>query len=388
MNTLRLQRIVFLLLLAGITLAFLWVLTPFAGAVLWAMTLAMLFNPLYQRLRRRLNGRANLAALLVLGLCLVIVIIPLIVIGANLAQEVTNFTQRVRSGTFDFRSYYQHVLAAVPHWVLDWLDRVGIGNLESLLNKLYAGLTQAGQRLAASALELGQNTLQFVVVFGVMLYLLFFFLRDGVSLARMVRGAVPMSRAHTAYLMAKFSTVVRATVKGNILVAVVQGVLGGLAFWALDIGGAVFWGAIMAFLSLLPAVGAALVWGPVAIYLFSTGAIGHGALLTFWGVVVIGMSDNVLRPILVGKETRMPDYLVLISTLGGMSLMGINGFVIGPTIAAMFIASWALFQRGSTPRRRGQTAQVALPAVTAAAEASALTDPSAPPPATSATEDR
>jgi predicted PurR-regulated permease PerM len=164
--------------------------------------------------------------------------------------------------------------------------------------------------------------------------------------------------------------------------------LGGLAFWALDIGGAVFWGAIMAFLSLLPAVGAALVWGPVAIYLFSTGAIGHGALLTFWGVVVIGMSDNVLRPILVGKETRMPDYLVLISTLGGMSLMGINGFVIGPTIAAMFIASWALFQRGSTPRRRGQTAQVALPAVTAAAEASALTDPSAPPPATSATEDR
>ena len=138
----------------------------------------------------------------------------------------------------------------------------------------------------------------------------------------------------------------RATVKGYVVVAVVQGALGGLALWALCIGGAVFWGVVMAFLSLLPAVGAALVWAPVAIYLLATGAVWQGVALIVWGVVVIGLSDNVLRPILVGKDTKLPDYVVLITTLGGMSLFGINGFVIGPTIAAMFMACWALFQSG------------------------------------------
>ncbi|PYG96408.1 AI-2E family transporter, partial [Arthrobacter stackebrandtii] len=141
----------------------------------------------------------------------------------------------------------------------------------------------------------------------------------------------------------KFNRVVRATVKGNVLVAITQGALGGFIFWVLDIPSALVWAVLMAFLSLLPAVGAGIVWAPVAAYFLLTGAILPGIILTAFGVLVIGLVDNVLRPILVGKDTRMPDYLILVSTLGGLAVFGLNGFVIGPLIAALFVSSWAIF---------------------------------------------
>jgi len=144
--------------------------------------------------------------------------------------------------------------------------------------------------------------------------------------------------------------VVRATVKGNVVVAFVQGVLGGIIFMVLDIEGAVLWGVLMAFLSLLPAIGAALIWGPAAILLFLTGSVWKGAILVGFCVIVIGLADNALRPLLVGKDTKLPDWVVLISTLGGMDLFGINGFAIGPLIAALFITSWTLFAQQNRNR--------------------------------------
>jgi len=137
--------------------------------------------------------------------------------------------------------------------------------------------------------------------------------------------------------------VIRATVKGNLLVAAIQGALGGVAFWFLGVSAALLWAVLMAFLSLLPAVGAGLVWVPVAIYLFMTGVVWQSLALVAWGVLVIGLVDNVLRPLLVGKDTGMPDYVVMITTLGGMAVFGINGFVVGPAIAAMFFAVWHIY---------------------------------------------
>ncbi len=343
MTTPQLYRSVFLLLVATITVAFVWVLWPFLGAVFWGVVLALLFQPLHRRIRTRLRGHGNTAALLTLLLCLVIVILPMIMVGTSLVTEVTAFVQRAREGDFSLRDYVQHVMAALPPWVTEWLDRLGFSNLDILFDRISTGLLQGSQLLATRVLEFGQNTFQFLVQFVVMLYLLFFFLRDGQALATRIKHAIPLARAHTEDLLAKFATVVRATVKGSVVVAMVQGALGGLAFWALGIKGAVFWGVVMSILSLLPAVGAALVWAPVAIYLVSTGSVWQGLALTTWGVVVIGLSDNVLRPILVGKDTKLPDYVVLLTTLGGISLFGLTGFVIGPTIAALFIAVWDLF---------------------------------------------
>jgi predicted PurR-regulated permease PerM len=157
-------------------------------------------------------------------------------------------------------------------------------------------------------------------------------------------------------LFNRFTTVIRATVKGNVVVAIVQGVLGGLAFWFLGVHAPVLCGVVMAFLSLLPAVGSDLVWVPVAIYFLITGALWQGISLIAFGVFVIGLVDNVLRQILVGKDTKMPDYVVLIATLGGMAIFGINGFVIGPLIAAMFIAVWDILASSNQTRRQNEPA--------------------------------
>jgi predicted PurR-regulated permease PerM len=204
-------------------------------------------------------------------------------------------------------------------------------------------MAQVGQALAPRAINIGQNTLQFLVSVGVMLYLLYFLLRDGSTLAGAISRAIPLADEQKHHLLRKFVTVIKATVKGNIAVAVTQGALGGLILWLLGIQGVLLWSVVMAFLSLLPAVGAGLIWGPIALYFLATGAIWQGIVLIAYGVFVIGLVDNVLRPILVGKDTKLPDYVVLITTIGGLTLFGLNGFIIGPLIAALFVAAWDLF---------------------------------------------
>ncbi len=338
-----LQSRTLLVLLIAVTLAFCAILWPFMGAVFWGVVLAILFYPLHRRLLARMPKRRNLAAFLTLLLCLLVVIIPTAVIAGSLVQEASVAYARVRSGQLDYGAYVQQILAALPSWTVSLLDRLHLTSLAEVQQRLSTVGAEISQFLATKALDVGQNTLQFVVSFGVMLYLLFFLLRDGSRLAARIREAVPLDDAHKRQLAAKFTTVIRATVKGNIVVAAVQGALGGLIFWILGIQGPVMWGVLMAFLSLLPAVGAGLIWGPVAVYFLATGATWQGVVLTAYGIGVIGLVDNGLRPILVGKDTKLPDYVVLISTLGGMALFGLTGFVIGPVIAALFIATWDLY---------------------------------------------
>ncbi|WP_207883108.1 AI-2E family transporter [Pseudomonas sp. 30_B] len=339
----KLEYRTFLLLLAVVTIAFAWLLLPFYGAVFWGTILAIIFAPLQRRLRVRLNGRNNLAALISLTICLLIVILPMIFIAGALVQEGTTVYQQLKSGDLNFAAYFKAVMDALPRWAYHWLERFDLTDLSGLQEKLSKGAMQVSQLVATKAFSIGQNTFDFVISFGIMLYLLFFLLRDGPALGRRIKQAVPLSVDHKQHLFTKFTTVIRATVKGNIAVAATQGALGGLIFWFLGIQGSLLWGTLMAFLSLLPAIGAGLIWVPVAAYFLLTGAIWQGVVLTLFCVLVIGLVDNILRPILVGKDTKMPDYVVLISTLGGMSLFGLNGFVIGPLIAALFIASWDLF---------------------------------------------
>lgn len=343
MRTPQLERGAFLLLLTAITVAFCWVLLPFAGAVMWSVALAILFTPVYRRLVQKMKGRRNLAALVTLTVALVIVILPLVAIVMSLVGEAANVSQRMRSGDMSFTRYLQQMINAIPRWAMDLLDRIGLGDLEAMLDKVAQGAAAASQQIATRALAIGQNTFEFLVSFGLMLYMLFFLLRDGGKLSATIRDALPLARPHANFLLDKFITVVRATVKGNIVVAVVQGLIGGLAFWGLGVQGALVWGVVMTILSLLPAVGAALIWGPVAVYFLATGSVWQGVTLTLIGVFVISLIDNVLRPVLVGKDTQMPDYIVLMSTVGGLALFGINGFVIGPVIAAMFMAAWHVF---------------------------------------------
>ncbi len=342
----------FLLLLVAVTVAFVWVLWPFYGAVFWGAILALLFAPLYRVLLRKFKQRRTLAALGTVAVILLLVILPLALVSGLLVQEAAAVYQRVQSGELSVSRYFQQIHAALPAWVVSLLDRFGLGNLGLVQERLSLAITRGSQFLTMQALNIGQSTFDFVVSFFVMLYLLFFLLRDGASLAATIEDAVPLDADIKRNLGGKFATVIRATVRGNIVVAMIQGALGGVILWLLGVHAPVLWGTVMAFLSLLPAVGAALVWAPVAVYFLATGAIVKGVALIAFGVLVIGLVDNVLRPILVGKDTRLPDYVVLVSTLGGMALFGLNGFVIGPLVAAMFMATWDIF---ATARRTALT---------------------------------
>lgn len=349
MNSPGFQQKAFLLLLVIVSLAFGWILQPFYGAVFWAVVLAILFAPLYRRLLVAMNQKRNLAALVTLLLALVVAIIPLIVISSALLEEAVVVYQKIRSGELDFGMYFQKVVSALPASVINALEHSGLTNIAALQKKFSSSILQGSQSVATGAFRVGQDTVEFILSFGIMLYLLFFMLRDGVVLSRKIRQAIPLGIEHKQYLFGKFATVIRATVKGNIAVALVQGVLGGIIFYLLDIQGALLWGALMVFLSLLPAVGAGLVWVPVAVYFLVTGAIWQGFTLIAFGVFVIGLVDNVLRPVLVGKDTQMPDYVIFLSTLGGIAVFGLSGFIIGPVIAALFIAAWELFTTMQNP---------------------------------------
>jgi predicted PurR-regulated permease PerM len=331
---------VFVFLVIAVTVAFAWILQPFFGALLWGVILAIVFRPLYRRLLQSWRQRSTLAALGTVLIILVLVILPLTLLIVLLAQEGMGTYQRIESGELDVGRYLQRVFDALPAWITSLLDRVGLTSLRKVQERLTSGLIQGLQFLGTHALNIGQNAFQFVISLFLMLYLLFFLLRDGDGLFRQVQEAIPLRPEQKRHLAQRFATVIRATVKGNIVVALAQGTLGGLIFGLLGIGAPVLWGALMAVLSLLPAVGAAIIWFPVGVYLLVTGELWKGIVLIAYGTLVIGLVDNILRPILVGKDTQMPDYIVLISTLGGIVVFGINGFMIGPVIAALFISVW------------------------------------------------
>jgi predicted PurR-regulated permease PerM len=343
MNNFSLQQKFFLTVLVVVTLAFFWILLPYGGAIFWGAVLAILFAPLYRWFLGKTKQKPNAAALLTLLVIIVMVILPVSLIAASLFRQAAAVYTLVSTGHIDFAMYFQRVLHVLPGWLLSLLDRFEVTDLASLQEKISAGAAQISKTAAARALDVGRNTFDFLVGMTIMLYLLFFLLRDGRSLGARIRQAVPLGRKYKDRLFDNFTTVIRATVKGNVLVALAQGALGGLAFWFLGVQAPLLWAVVMAFLSLLPAVGAAIVWAPVAVYFLATGQTWQGVGLIAYGVFVIGLVDNVLRPVLVGKDTKMPDYVVLLSTVGGMALFGLNGFVIGPVIAALFIAAWDLF---------------------------------------------
>jgi len=336
------QRVSFYILLALVTIAFAWLLIPYYTAVLWAVILAVIFYPVQQYLVRVLRGGRNLAAFLSVLMCICLVIIPMLIIFSSLVQEGNSLYQRLSSQEFDLNSYITSILSVLPDSLEDWLKRFELGSFAEWRSRISAAILQGSQLFAGRLVSFGQNTLQFFIGFGIMLYLLFFLFRDGADLGRRIRQTIPLSDDYTRQFLEKFTAVIRATVKGNIIIAIIQGLIGGVAFWLLGIEAALLWGVMMTFFSMLPAVGAALVWVPAAIWFFVSGDWGKGVILVLIGTLVIGLVDNLLRPPLVGKGTRMPDYVVLISTVGGISLVGINGFVIGPLIAAMFIAAWSL----------------------------------------------
>ncbi len=335
-----------LLLVVAATLAFGWLIGPFLGAILWGVIAAILFAPLNARLLAAMPQRRSVVALIVVFVVMALVIVPALLLAAALTSEASVFYARIQSGEIDLGQAFVDVERHLPELARSWLANMGLTDFAAFQAKISQGVTSSFRTLASQAFNVGQSTLGFFLSMGVMLYLTFFLLRDGAGLMAKVERCLPLPIDQRSLLMARFVEVVRATIKGSIIVALLQGLIGGLVFWFLGIGGALLWGVAMAIFSLFPAIGTGLIWVPVTIYLLATGHVGQGVGLFLCGFFVISSVDNIVRPILVGRDARMPDYVVLIATLGGFELMGFNGFVIGPVIAALFITIWEIFAKG------------------------------------------
>ncbi|HEY7976558.1 MAG TPA: AI-2E family transporter [Rhizomicrobium sp.] len=325
------------------TIAFAWLIGPFVGAVLWSVIVAILFAPLNARLLRARPGRRNFAALITFLVIVALVIIPAMLLGAALLSEASSTYARLQSGEIDLSRVFIEAERHLPQFARHWLSVVGLSDFDTVRSKISQGIANSYQTLAGQAFIVGQSALGFVLSLGVMLYLTFFLLRDGETLITQIERCLPLAIEQRRALVARFVAVVRATIKGSVIVAIIQGVIGGLVFWSLGIRGALLWGVAMGIFSLFPAVGTAFIWFPVALYLLATGYIWQAVALFLCGILIISSVDNLVRPILVGHEARMPDYVVLITTLGGFEMTGFNGFVIGPVIAALFVAVWEIF---------------------------------------------
>ncbi len=338
----NIERISFFILLLLVSVAFVSLLQSFLVSLFWAVAFAILFLPLSDKLRGVLGERESLVSVVTVLVVMLAVVIPLIGIGFAATAEVARLIAELKSGDIDFgfpeRWAREHLPVAYAKALNYGFDPAGIK--ESLSSLAIV----SGQWVASNAVRAGQSTLIFSVSMFLMIYLLFFFLRDGQRIIERLVQVLPLGDDRERQLFARFAQVVRATVKGTFIIGAVQGFIGGVTFALLGIEGAILWGVMMALMSLLPAVGAALIWVPAVIMLMASEQYTSGGILIAVGIFGIGLSDNFLRPLLVGRDTRLPDYLILLATLGGLGTFGISGLVIGPLIAALFITVWEMFE--------------------------------------------
>jgi predicted PurR-regulated permease PerM len=339
----KLETRTFLLFLLIVTVGFILLLKPFFGTIFWACAIAIIFAPLHDKLLARWPTRTNRAAVITLLLCILVVIFPVVLVVSSVISEGVVVYDKLQSGEINPGLYIDSMHTAFPA-LNNLLSKFGF-SIDNLKADAINGAMSSGKFIASHTLTLGQDAFELLMNLVLMLYIAFFMLRDGSYLVDLMVRALPLGDTRERMLFALFAEVTRATIKGNVVIAIMQGLIGGITLWALGVHGALLWGVLMAFASLVPAVGSALIWIPIALYLTAIGEVTSALILAGIGAGVIGMLDNVLRPILVGRDTKLPDYLVLLSTLGGIAMFGINGFVIGPLVAALFIAFWGIFIR-------------------------------------------
>ena len=327
------------LLLALITILFVSIIFNFAAPILWSIVVSIIFYPLYEKFLLMTNKK-SLSSILSLILILLLVIMPSIGILGLITNELIIFIN-----SFDDYSLERYV-EMIPNESLinDLLAWTGL-NISQLTEKADDFLLAASKVFYESVSKISANVINFFISLFLFIYLTFFFLKDGEKILQSCMDAFPMKNEDESYLLNEFQKTTRATIKGTIIVALAQGFLGYMTLLLLGIEGALIWGAVMSLLSIIPAVGTILVWLPIALVLFANGQMIQASILIFSGIFIIGMIDNLLRPILIGKETKIPDYLILLTTIGGISIFGITGFIIGPIIASLFISIWSLSSR-------------------------------------------
>ena len=332
-----------LLLVAAVTALFLGVAWPFLKPLLLGALLAGLFHRLYRWITRLLGGRQSLGAAVTLLVLLVLGLGPISAFFGIVVQQALTVSDQA------IPWLSQHLGAASTFNVHEWLVQrfptlaEYMPSQEQLLQQVGTAAKTAGAFLVNFASRMTAMTATFLLNLFVMLYAMFFFFKDGHKILERMFYYLPLSDEDETRMLAQFTSITRATVKGTLVIGIIQGALGGVAFWVAGIDGAALWGTIMTILSIIPGIGAPLVWVPAVIILFVTGQYLTATLLLVWCGAVVGTIDNFLRPLLVGRDAKMPDLLILIGTLGGLFLFGPIGFIVGPIICGLFLTVWDIY---------------------------------------------
>ena len=334
-------RKAFLLVMVGaVSIAFLAMLQSFLLTILVAAIFSGLAYPIYVRLLPRLRGHRPLASALTLLLVLVLVVGPLFGIAGVVVNQAVGVTESIRpfvERLVEEPTYLDQQLRRLPgyHYYEPYRGQI--------VESIGAVVGAVGKYLAASLSGVAAGTVTFLLHFFLMLYTMFFLLMDGPSMLRAILGHLPLKGAEKQMMTDRFVSVMRATVKGTIVIGIIQGGLSGAAFWMVGIPDSLFWTVVMIVLSILPVLGGALVWVPACLILAATGQVMKAVLLAAFCALIVGSVDNVLRPRLVGRDTKLHDVLILFSTLGGILAFGPLGFIIGPILAGLFVTSWDIF---------------------------------------------
>src|SRR5215475_304152 len=332
-----------LLLVVAVSLLFLAVAWPFLEPLLLGALLAGLFHPLYRWITRLVGGRQSFGAVLTLLVLFILVLVPVSAFLGIVVQQALSVSDQA------IPWLRQHVGVASTFNLHDWLVQRFpaladyVPSQEKLLQHIGMAAKSAGTFLVTVLSRMTATTAAFILNLFVMLYAMFFFFKDGQKILERIFYYLPLSDEDETRMLARFTSITRATIKGTVVIGIIQGTLAGIAFWMAGIQGAAFWGTIMTILSIVPGVGAALVWVPAVIILFLNGQYVAATLLLAWCVAVVGTIDNFLRPALVGRDAKMPDLLILIGTLGGLFLFGPIGFIVGPIVCGLFLTVWDIY---------------------------------------------
>ena len=323
-----------LLFVTAISLYLCWrMVQPFLGVIAWATVLVIIFYPVHKRLAQRIR-RPSLAALVSCALVILIILVPIALITLAVFKELANAVQSMQSAVDYVLNPNSPVTGPILNYLSHYVDVSQLYSEEFLAERLKGVSGQlAGRTLGFLGGLAGVIVQMFFVIFT-----MYYFFKDGENISRTVRDSLPLERDQADSIMTRTREVIDASVYGVLTIAIIQGTLGGLAFWVLGLRSALIWGVAMTFLSMIPMLGAFLVWVPAAIYLALTGHYVKAVLLVLWGTLVIGMIDNFLRPTLVGGRTKLHELLIFFAVLGGLNVFGVLGVVLGPVVLAITLA--------------------------------------------------
>jgi predicted PurR-regulated permease PerM len=334
------RNIPFFVILGLVTILFLYLLQPFFFPIFWAAVIAGVFRPLYGRINGKLN-RPNLSTAILFLIIALIILLPTVVVGTLVFNESVQIYKNLSPDAKHMGSSIQRLINTIADNSIVHLFHIDKAMLIAKTTEVAQVITNY---IFVHLSQLTQNTLGLLVKFAIMLYTLFFFVRDGDRFLRTAMKVIPLGMGREKFLYERFIVTARSTLKVTLIIGGIQGALGAIVFFVTNLEGALIWGLLMILTAIVPVVGCSIIWAPVGILMLLTGHIWEGVLILAVGTFVISTVDNLLRPVLLGKDVEMHPLLIFLSTLGGIILFGFSGFVIGPVITSLLIALWEMYE--------------------------------------------